>query len=75
MKQEMVLKDKGASHTLPLRSPDAWTGEVDCIVGPFETRDTAEYFVDVSTGWRLDVITRHIFSSDNRWYVEAEALP
>lgn len=25
-------------------SPNAWTGEVDCLVGPFSSKDVAEYF-------------------------------
>jgi hypothetical protein len=75
MYQEILVKGKATNYPLPLMSPETWKGEADCVVGPFTSRDSAEYFVDVTTGWRLNVITRHLFASDNSWYVETEALP
>ncbi len=68
--QKVWIKDVTAIYALPVFSPCAWTGEADCAVGPFSSRDVAECFVTLTTTWQQDVLNSHIFVSGDSWYVE-----
>ena len=58
-------------YQLPVLSPIAWSGESDCAVGPFTSREVVEYFISMTNDGLLESATDHIFARGDSWYVEA----
>ena len=64
-----------AADDLPTLPPDAWQGEVDCVVGPFPSRASAQKFVNFEVGFDPEkAVVDAIFVRGNVWYVELRRL-
>ena len=59
-------------HTPTL--PNCWQGETNCIIGPFSSKNVAEYFAQANEETRYDSIMKRIFPNGDAWYVEVAAL-
>lgn len=60
---------------LPRVVPQHWHGQVDCAVGPFASRPTADRFARRSLDSGLfDVASRRIFALRGAWFVEVRPL-
>ena len=55
--------------------PNMWRGETDCMVGPFSSRDLAEYFAGhVVDFGQYDTFALRIVPKGNEWYLDVAAL-
>ncbi len=55
--------------------PDCWAGEVDCVIGPFSSREAAHIFVSLKVDFSaLGSVLEHIFAKGDAWYVELKVL-
>ena len=76
-----MQKSKVTSHLTKLDAevspailPALWQGEVNCAVGPFSSRNVAEYFAgNVVDFGQLETLTRRVFAKRDAWYVEVRA--
>jgi hypothetical protein len=51
--------------------PNRWQGEADCLVGPFSSRDVAEYFASAVVDFgQYETVSRRIFAKGDAWFVE-----
>ena len=74
------MKDLGtvrreASYYYPFKPivPNQWQGECDCVVGPFSSRNVAEYFVNAVVDFgQYERFSRRIFVKGDSWYVEVQ---
>jgi hypothetical protein len=70
----IVQKDKQILHYHPV-SPNRWCGEVDCVIGPFSSKEVAEYFAGHTADFgQLGGIEEIVFAKRDEWFVEARAL-
>jgi hypothetical protein len=54
--------------------PNRWQGEYDCLVGPFSSRNVAEYFVSAVVDFgAYESFNRRVFAKGDSWYVEVQA--
>lgn len=64
----------GIQQSSPI-SPNSWHGEGDCLVGPFSSREVAEYFAHPVVDFgHYDVCAKSIFVRRDSWYVEIESV-
>jgi hypothetical protein len=54
--------------------PNRWHGEVDCVIGPFSSRQVAEYYAKIVIDFGHFEISQRIFANGDSWYIEAESL-
>ena len=55
--------------------PNCWQGQPDCVVGPFSSRNVAEYFAHVSVDFsHCNAIMESIFACGDAWYVEVKPV-
>lgn len=68
--------DSGSGIQLScLISPHRWHGEGNCLVGPFSSREVAEYFAyPVVDFGHYDVCAKRIFAKRDSWYVALEGV-
>lgn len=53
--------------------PNRWQGEYDCLVGPFSSRNVAEYFVSAVVDFgAYESFSRRVFAKGDSWYVEVQ---
>jgi hypothetical protein len=53
--------------------PNRWQGEYDCLVGPFSSRDVAEYFMSAVVDFgAYETFTRSVFAKGDSWYVAVQ---
>jgi hypothetical protein len=70
----VVQRDKQFRHYQPI-SPNRWRGEVDCVIGPFSSKDVAEYFAgQVADFGQLGDIEQIVFAKRDEWFIEARSL-
>lgn len=64
-------KTKTGCHEVLVTLPTRWQGEVNCVVGPFSSRDIADYFANniVDFG-HFETLEMRVFASGDAWYVE-----
>lgn len=61
-------------HHEPI-SPNRWSGERDCLIGPFSSREVARTFVSLSVDFdQLGEVLERIFAKGDAWYVELRAF-
>lgn len=66
-----ISKDQQLNSILPNR----WQGEVNCVIGPFSSKDVAEYFAGhVADFGQLGDIEEIIFAKRDEWYIEARPI-
>ena len=73
--EQTVLVKKGESLVSyqPI-SPNCWQGESSCLIGPFSSKEVAEYFAyPLVNHGPYDVVIARIFAKGNAWYVEVIA--
>ncbi|MCA9838305.1 MAG: hypothetical protein KC422_15415 [Trueperaceae bacterium] len=64
-----------AVYSYELVSPSAWKGNLDCIVGPFSSKEVAEYFAGhVVDFGQLESIEHTLFVKGDSWFLEIQAL-
>lgn len=57
-------------HCEPI-SPNCWSGERDCLIGPFSSREVARTFVSLQVDFdQLGEVLERIFAKGDAWYVE-----
>lgn len=55
--------------------PAHWQGEVDCVVGPFPSRRSAQSFVTFEVAFDpAAAVVDDIFARGDAWYVELSTL-
>jgi hypothetical protein len=53
--------------------PNRWQGEYDCLVGPFSSRNVAEYFMSAVVDFgAYESFNRRVFAKGDSWYVEVQ---
>jgi hypothetical protein len=65
----------GTSHYYSVQTivPNRWQGEYDCLVGPFSSRNVAEYFVSAVVDFgAYESFNRRVFAKGDSWYVEVQ---
>lgn len=74
---ESVIWTRGASGSRQLfvTLPSRWQGEVDCVVGPFSSREVANYFAsNVVDFGQLETTCLSVFAHGDGWYLEVKAV-
>ena len=62
------------AHRLPVVAPNAWRGELGCVIGPFSCRPVANYFTSQWTDFgQYEIYRFTVFAKRDSWYVEVEA--
>lgn len=70
----ILQKDKQLRRYQPI-SPNRWHGEVDCVIGPFSSKEIAEYFAGHAADFgQFGNIEEIVFAKRDEWYIEARAL-
>jgi hypothetical protein len=64
-------KTNTGCHEVLVTLPTHWQGEVNCVVGPFSSREVAHYFANnvVDFGHFEDLVMR-VFPNADAWYLE-----
>jgi hypothetical protein len=53
-------------------SPNRWKGECDCLVGPFSSKQVAEYFTSAKVDFgHYETFETQIVAKRDSWYVQA----
>lgn len=69
------IHDEAGVRLLQPTLPNCWHGEVNCIVGPFSSKNIAEYFAKASVDFsHCNAIMESIFPSGDAWYVEVKPV-
>lgn len=55
-------------------SPQHWQGELDCIIGPFDTRAQAQVYVAQRVNFQPGDVLETIFPRGKLWFVELKRL-
>ncbi len=56
-------------------SPNAWEGDTNCVVGPFSSKEVAEYFAGhVIDFGQLESMEHTLFVKGDSWFLEIQAL-
>lgn len=67
---QIWIRENGSTHSLPIRLPNQWQGEKNCLVGPFSNKEVAGYFANSVTLRQLEIMIGRIFPHRDSWYVE-----
>jgi hypothetical protein len=64
-------KTKTGCHEVIVTLPTHWQGESNFVVGPFSSRDVADYFANTLVDFgQLENFFMRTFASGDAWYVE-----
>lgn len=59
---------------LPSVVANAWQGETDCVVGPFSSRQVAEFFANRAVDFgQYEAFRLRVLAHRDAWYVEVRA--
>jgi hypothetical protein len=72
--QTLLVKQGQAFKQIHSIVPNRWRGEVDCVIGPFSSKQVAEYYAKVVIDFGHFEISQHIFANGDSWYIEAKSL-
>lgn len=68
-------KDTSSAQPRQPILPNQWTGETDCIVGPFSGRNVAELFVNRAVDFgHYETFRQRIFEGDDAWFIEIQPV-
>jgi hypothetical protein len=70
-----LLKDTSSAQARQPILPNQWTGETDCIIGPFTGRNVAELFVNRAVDFgHYETFHQRIFEGDDAWFIEVQPV-
>jgi hypothetical protein len=72
--KEIGVIDRSQFYSVQTIVPNRWQGEYDCLVGPFSSRNVAEYFMSAVVDFgTYESFNRRVFAKGDSWYVEVQA--
>lgn len=71
----LVIDASGMRSYEPV-PPNCWQGQVDCVVGPFSSREVAQYFARAVVEYgQYDALIEQIFPRGDAWYLKVGPSP